>query len=81
MKEYTVWFIIKKEGHGWVKKFTTQAKNQKEAKEKALEYSLSKLDRYAFYRTCHAPVETDSGLHWHGAGVFTRYCDWMQRVW
>ena len=80
MKDYTVYFIIKKDGHGYLNSETATAKNQKEAKKQVKELVYKNTGRTAFGCTCKAPIRVKSGMEFNG-GVYTRYSEWFNTLW
>ena len=59
MKKYTVWYILKKDNHGYLKNREVEAENKKDAFAKAEEYAQTHFYRHAFTKSLKAP-------EWHG---------------
>lgn len=80
MKYYKVYYIIKKNGHGYLNETEVQAKNQKEAIAKVRADVRERTGRNAFSATCKAPAITKYGLYWNG-GTYTRYSELFHMLW
>lgn len=79
-KEYTVYYIIKMDGRGYIRHKNVIAPNQKQA------YIMVKNDvkkndgKHAFHTTCKEPVKTDYGLEFDGM-TYTRYNEMFDTLW
>lgn len=56
MKQYTVWYIIKRNNRGYVHHSEVEASNQKEAMKLTEEDAKQRFDRHAFSKTTKEPV-------------------------
>ena len=80
MRNYTVYYCIKRDKHGYLRHHDVEAKNQREAIRQTQIYVKESTGRHAFWCTCKAPVETDKGLDLVG-GVFTRWYKPWRQLW
>ena len=80
MKDYTVYFIIKKKGHGYLHERTVKARNQKEAIKTVKEKVMEDCNRCAFSCTCKKPVRTENGMEMNGK-IYTRYSELFNMLW
>lgn len=80
MKDYTVYFIIKKNNHGYMNQKTVVAKNQKEAIAAVKEKVKENTGRHAFQCSCKAPEKMECGLYYNG-WVYTRYSELFNQLW
>ena len=80
MKDYTVYFIIKKDGHGYLNQAEVSAKNQAEAIASVRKSVRESSGRNAFSATCNAPVRVKDGMLFNG-GTYTRYSELFNRLW
>ena len=79
MKKYTVYYVIKRDGHGWLRHHDVMAKNQKEAFRLTKEHVYNTIKRNAFWCTCKIPVELDDGtLEWDWRNFPRYYAPWKQ---
>jgi hypothetical protein len=80
MKEYTIYFIIKKNGHGYMNQETVAAKNKAEAIRLVKANILENTGRNAFQCTTKQPVIRDGVLEYNGM-LYTRYSDLFHTLW
>lgn len=80
MKRYTVYFIIKKNNHGYLNEKTVIAHNQKEAVKLVRESVKAESGRNAFKCTCKKPELVPSGMKYGGI-VYTRYSPIFHSLW
>lgn len=80
MKKYNVYYIIKKNGHGYLRNMEVDAHNQKEAMQIVKEAVLRETGRNAFHKTCKAPVKTKYGMQYDGM-TYTRYNEYTKSLW
>ncbi len=66
MRDYTVYFIIKKHNHGYLNQETVMARNKKEAVKAVRELVKHNSGRNAFHATCNAPAITKAGCLFDG---------------
>lgn len=55
MKNFTVWYILKMNNHGFMKSVEVEAENKKEAFAKAEEYVHTLFNHHAFTKSLKAP--------------------------
>ena len=80
MKDYTVYFIIKKEAHGFLNQETVKAQNQRDAIKLVKEKIRKNTGRTAFRCTCKAPVRTKDGMFYID-GTYTKYNETWNMLW
>lgn len=80
MKIYTMFYMIKHDGHAYLQHMTVGADNQKEAKVLVKKIVREKTNRCAFHVTCKEPVKNKYGLEWNGM-TFTKYNELSNRLW
>lgn len=71
MKEYQIYFVIKKDNCGYIKTMVVSARNKKEAFAAVEEASRKYYKRHAFYKTTTPPVEMENGVLYDGM-LYTR---------
>ena len=71
MKEYVVWYIVKKNGHGYLYKHRTKAKNKKEAFQSTREACERLHSAHAFGMSTNGPEFTTNGASYNGM-IYTR---------
>ena len=73
LKQYKVWFVIKKNNHGYLKSMEVEASNQKQAKEIVDEEAARKYGAHAFWKTFKQPVERpDGSVEYDGSVICPR---------
>lgn len=80
MKEYTVYFIIKKHSHGYLNQQNIEAKNQKEAIKLVKEKVKKESDKNAFSCSCKAPIYGVNGLEYNGM-YYMRFSESFNTLW
>lgn len=81
-KKITAWFIIKRNGTGYIKSLTIFCANQKQARENVRYYAHRDCNgAHPFSITFKPPVETDNGLLWGDGNLYTRYNKVTQTLW
>ena len=80
MRDYTVYFIIKSNGHAYLHQMETVARNQREAIGYVRNSVLEDTGRHAFHCKTKKPVKTEKGLEWDGM-VYTNYSDIFNTLW
>lgn len=80
LKNYTVYFVIKKNNHGYLNQETVTAENQKQAIRMVKDSVYKNSGKNAFYCTCEEPEMTKAGLVFNG-GTYTRYSDVFNQLW
>ena len=78
--DYTVYFIIKKNRHGYLNQHTVTAKNQREAIQKTRKHVKENSGRTAFNCTFEAPVKRKDGMSF-GGKIYTRYSELFNMMW
>lgn len=66
MKEYTVYFEIRRNRHGYLKQHTVDANNKKQAFELVEAYSQTTYKRHAFNKTTEPPQYENDGIFFNG---------------
>ena len=77
---YTVYFIIKKNCHGYLNQMGVTAKNQKEAVALVRDSVRRDSGRNAFSATCKAPKKVSDGMLFNGM-TYTRYSELFNMLW
>lgn len=80
MKKYTVYYIIKRDGHGYLRWSTIDAENQKTAIKRVKDSVKLETGRTAFRATCKEPASHKQGLLFDGM-IYTRYNKESNRLW
>ena len=80
MNQYTVYFIVKKNNHGYLNQIEVTARNQREAIAIAQEQVKESSGRNAFGATCKAPKRVAGGMEFNG-GTYTRYSELFHTLW
>lgn len=80
MRDYTVYFIIKKNNHGYLNQQTIKAKNQREAIKAVKEKVLADTGKHAFSCTTQKPERASDGMRFNGM-TYTRYSDLFNTLW
>jgi hypothetical protein len=80
MKTYTVYFIIKKNNHGYLHEKTVEASNQKEAIKLVRDQVPEECGRNAFHCTCKKPIRTKDGMEMNGI-IYTKYSEVFNMLW
>lgn len=80
MKDYTIYFVIKRDGHAYLHQMETVANNQREAITYVRNAVREDTGRHAFHCTTKKPVKTERGLEWDGM-IYTKYCDVFHTLW
>ena len=80
MKDYTVYFIIKKDRHGYLNQETVKAHNKKEAVKMAREMVRANTGRNAFNATCNSPLVTRTGCLFNGM-LYQKYDPTFHTLW
>ena len=80
MRDYTVYFIIKRNGHAYLHQMETVARNQREAISYVRKSVFEDTGRHAFHCTTKKPIKTEKGLEWDGM-VYTNYSDTFNALW
>lgn len=80
MKDYTVYFIIKKFNHGYLTQKTVSAKNMKVAIQIVKDTVKTETGRHAFTCTCKAPIKNKNGLEYNGK-TYSKYSELFNQLW
>ena len=80
MKDYTVYFIIKKDAHGYLNQETVTAQTQKEAIRQVKEKVKRNTGRTAFTCTCKPPKRVQAGMIYNNS-LYTRYNETWNLLW
>lgn len=80
MRQYIVYFILKKNSHGYLKQMEVTANNQREAIASVRKSVKESTGRNAFGATCKAPKGVPSGMEFNGM-IYTRYSDLFHTLW
>lgn len=82
-KEYTVYYIIKSMGHGFLYHETVTAKNQKEAIRLVKEKVQNEKERHAFKCSCKAPIFVDGRCLYDGMWYtgYRKYYSFLDMLW
>lgn len=73
MKHYSVWFIVKKNNHGYLHVYETDAANKKDAFQAARDYCRKQYNAHAFTMSTTGPkfVIGPNTVEYNG-GVYTK---------
>lgn len=79
-KSYRVYFIIKKNNHGYLNEKVITASNQKDAIKLVREKVREESGRNAFHCTCKAPKKVKDGMEFDGF-IYKRYSELFNSLW
>lgn len=80
MRDYTVYFIVKNDGHGYLNQAEVSANNQKEAVASVKKSVRENSGKCAFCATCKVPERVKGGMLFNGM-IYTRYSELFNRLW
>lgn len=80
MKDYTVYFIIKKDNHGYLNQQTVQARNRENAIKAVKAKVLRDSGRNAFNCTMQKPERVANGMRFNGM-TYTGFSELFNRLW
>ena len=80
MKTYTVYFIIKKNNHGYLNEKTVEANSQKEAIKFVRNQVKDECGRNAFNCTCKKPIRTKDCVEMNGI-IYTKCSELFNMLW
>ena len=79
-QEYTVYYVISKNNHGYLCNNTVTANNQQEAIKLTKTHAKEMRGHHAFCCTCKRPEKTEKGLLWSGMW-YTKYSETTKTLW
>lgn len=74
MKSYIIYFIIKKNNHGYLNEIQIEAVSKKEAIIKTKKMVMENSGKHAFACTNRKPVKTKTGLEFNGM-IYPKYSE------
>lgn len=80
MKDYTVYFIIKKDRHGYLNQETVKAHNKKEAVKMVRDMVKTNTGRNAFSATCNSPLVIQAGCLFNDM-LYQKYDPTFHTLW
>lgn len=80
MKNYKVYYIIKKHGHGYLNETEVTARNQREAIREVRQSVRTNTGRNAFHCTTHPPIKVKRGVEYDGM-IYSRYDELFHTLW